>query len=181
MNFLQGHLLIASPYLPDPNFFRSVVLIVNHDDEHAFGLLLNRPGHERLRSVWLQVTGQHSEDDQPVRIGGPLEGPLMILHTVPEFSDADIVPGVFLATQRENVTPLITLNRQPLITVSGYSGWGSGQLERELEVGGWMTMQATQEILFADPQMQWKLAAGQIGDEILAGIVRHAPEDPTWN
>ncbi len=182
MNSMQGHLLIASPYLPDPNFFRSVVLIVNHDEDQAFGLLLNRPGHESLRSVWKQVGGEGSPDDQPVRAGGPLEGPLMVLHTVAEFSDAKVIPGVFLATQRENVTPLVSLNRQPLITFSGYSGWGGGQLDKELEVGGWMKLEATEEIIFADPSEQWRMAAKKIGDDVLAGIdLRHVPDDPTWN
>ena len=182
MNSMQGHLLVASPYLPDPNFFRSVVLIVNHDQEHAFGILLNRPGHQTVRSMWKQVTGEQSDNDQAVRVGGPLEGPLMAIHTVSGYADSDVLPGVFLATHRDNVSPLISDNHQPLIAVCGYSGWGPGQLDKELDVGGWMTMPATQEIVFADPESQWRIAAKHIGEDVLAGIeLPHVPEDPTWN
>ena len=61
MKSFGGHLLIASPYLSDRNFFRSVVLIVSHDEKHAFGLLLNRPGHDRLGTVWEKLTGEPCE------------------------------------------------------------------------------------------------------------------------
>jgi hypothetical protein len=72
MSVFGGQLLIASPYLADRNFFRSVVLIISHDREHAFGLLLNRPGHDPLSRVWEEMTGDLYERKEMVRTGGPL-------------------------------------------------------------------------------------------------------------
>ena len=100
MDFLNGHLLVASPYLPDPNFYRSVVLIVNHDRDHAFGLLLNRPGHDRLSMVWEQASGRSVDVQATLRVGGPLEGPLMIIHEHTDHADVEIVSGVYLSTQK---------------------------------------------------------------------------------
>lgn len=78
---LTGKLLIASPYLTDPHFFRSVVFMVRHDAEGAFGLAVNRPTETRLREVVgsTGLKGEPREDDQVFR-GGPVEGPLLALH-----------------------------------------------------------------------------------------------------
>jgi len=182
MKSFGGHLLIASPYLSDRNFFRSVVLIVSHDEKHAFGLLLNRPGHDRLGTVWEKLTGEPCEQIEPIRSGGPLEGPLMMIHQRIEFSDKQVIPGVYLSTAGESVASLVATNCRSLIAVTGYSGWVAGQLETELKIGGWMSMMATEELIFADPNEQWKIAARQISDGILGPVhMQHAPKDPSWN
>lgn len=182
MSCLSGHLLIASPHLADRNFFRSVVLIISHDDEHAFGLLLNRPGHESLCDVWHGLTGEQCSRDEMIRTGGPLDGPLMVIHQRAEFADTQIVPNVHLSTTQESVTPAIASGTEPLLPIVGYSGWGAGQLEVELEVGGWMKMRATEEIIFADPDKQWDLASRLVSDRILAGVnLRHVPQEARWN
>lgn len=182
MSVLSGQLLIASPYLADRNFFRSVVLIVSHDAEHAFGLLLNRPGYDRVSRVWEELSGNNYERDETVRTGGPLDGPLMVLHQVREFSDSEIVPNVHLSTVRDSVEAIVSSREEPIVPIIGYSGWGAGQLESELEVGGWMTLPATSEIVFTHPSEQWNVASRHVSDSILAGVdLRHVPQDPRWN
>lgn len=182
MSSLGGQLLIASPYLADRNFFRSVVLIVSHDAQHAFGLLLNRPGHDPLSRVWEELTGDWHDRTEMVRTGGPLEGPMMVLHRLSEFADTEVCSGVHLSTVQESVSPVIASLNSAVIPVIGYSGWGAGQLEVELEVGGWMKLPATDEIVFADPAEQWNIASRQVSDSILAGVdLRHVPQDPRWN
>ena len=183
MSSIDGQLLIASPYLADRNFFRSVVLLISHDSEHAFGLLLNRPGHKPLGDVWEEMSGNSCCRREMVRTGGPLEGPMMLLHQLPDFSDSRIVTGVHLATVPESVELVIEAeDTSPIIPIVGYSGWGAGQLESELEIGGWMTLPATPEIVFADPDEQWNIASSHVSDNILAGVdLRHIPQDPRWN
>ena len=81
VEFLSGKLLIASPYLSDPNFLRSVVLIVSHDDEGAFGLSLNRPTDQRLSAVVeLSMPQGSAREDDYIFEGGPVDGPLLALH-----------------------------------------------------------------------------------------------------
>lgn len=180
---IDGQLLIASPYLSDRNFFRSVVLLISHDSEHAFGLLLNRPGHNPLGHAWEDMTGHPCIRDEMIRTGGPLDGPMMMLHQLSEFSDSKIVTGVHLSTVQESVELVIDADDpSPIIPIVGYSGWGAGQLESELEIGGWMTLPATPEVVFADPDELWNLASSHVSDSILAGVdLPHVPQDPRWN
>src|SRR5688572_30210730 len=94
---LQGKFLVASPHLGDGNFFRSVVLVIKHDADGAFGLILNRPLNNTLAEVWQaidqeDITGSgHVPDlsldaplvgDQPIYVGGPVQGPLVVVHTL---------------------------------------------------------------------------------------------------
>lgn len=182
MSCLGGSLLVASPYLADRNFFRSVVLIISHDDEHAFGLLLNRPGYESLTEHWESRSGNRHVRREMIRTGGPLDGPLMVLHQAGEFSDTQIVPDVHLATIQETIECVISSSVKPILPAVGFSGWGAGQLEIELEVGGWMTLPASSEIVFADAAEMWNIAARRVSDHILTGVdLRHVPQDPTWN
>jgi len=81
MKSLQGHLLIASPTLLDPNFRKSVVLLVQHNEEGAMGLVLNRPTETKLCEAWTQVAETDCASDASLNLGGPCEGPLMALHT----------------------------------------------------------------------------------------------------
>src|SRR5688572_1282976 len=80
MASLQGQFLVASPHLSDPNFYKSVVLMVKHDEEGAFGLILNRPTTNTVREIWRAVTEQDLECEQPIYMGGPVSGPLVCLH-----------------------------------------------------------------------------------------------------
>lgn len=182
MPSLKGHLLVASPYLSDSNFFRSVVLIVSHDESHAFGLLLNRPGHTCLDTVWEDLNGEICENKSTIRSGGPLDGPLIIVHAFAELADAEVATGVYISTQQDALEDLVAIRDEPLIPIMGYSGWGPGQLENEMEIGGWMPVPASKEIIFADAEQQWHVATKQISDGILeASTSRHAPKDPSWN
>ena len=79
---LQGQFLVASPHLGDGNFNRSVVLIIKHDDDGAFGLVLNRPTGNTVGDVWRMVTEQELDCDRPIYLGGPVQGPLVCLHRV---------------------------------------------------------------------------------------------------
>ena len=182
MGFLGGNLLVASPYLADRNFLRSVVLIISHDDEHAFGLLLNRAGYDSLREVWQSLTGEVQMRSEMIRTGGPLDGPLMVLHHQSDSADTQIVDGVYLSSTRDNVRQVMQAPSSDLIPVMGYSGWGAGQLEVEMEVGGWMTLSASRDIVFADPAEMWNIASRKISNGILSGVdLRHTPTDPRMN
>ncbi len=180
--FLHGHLLIASPYLSDRNFFRSVVLIVSHDEEHAFGLLLNRPGHDTLAAAWQRLSGEECDRNERLRYGGPLEGPLMLLHGEPTLADTELVPEVAISTTEQAVIETVEAGVDPLVPITGYSGWGPGQLEKELEVGGWMTWPATAEVVFAKPEEMWSIASAQVSETIMPHLSnRHTPSDPRMN
>jgi putative transcriptional regulator len=144
MSSLAGSFLIARPMLRDPNFVQSVVLMLQHNEEGAFGLVVNRPL-------------KNSNMPFPVFKGGPCEAPgLLMLHGHEDWlkpNTGTVAPGIFLGdaesmTRVTDPTPGVELNVR---MVMGYSGWGPGQLEGELRSGAWAVTTADGEILFNTP------------------------------
>ena len=183
MPTLQSQLLIASPKLPDPNFYRSVVLMIHHNEDGAFGVVLNRPTDVTVAEIWAKVADEPCSSLEMINLGGPVEGPLLAVHQEESCSESEILPGVYLATHKENLNRIVAAPKRPFRLFSGYAGWGSGQLEGELEVGGWLTTPATIDTIFRPSDDLWKEVADQIGREILLPAVRtkHVPPDPTVN
>lgn len=180
---LTGHFLIASPHLADANFFRTVVLLVRHNDDGAFGLILNRPACKSIGEVWETVSNEHCKNPAPIRIGGPVQGPLMALHTLVSCKEAEILPGLYFASNRDNLSRVVHHEEKPFLLFSGYAGWGEGQLECELKQGGWLKFEADQDWVFADIDTIWKRACCRVGDDILSQTLKpkHRPADPRLN
>ena len=74
MSSLQGYFLVASPRLGDENFYRSVVLMVHHDEQGALGVVLNRPTNHALNEIWEEIAGEICESTDPLYVGGPVSG-----------------------------------------------------------------------------------------------------------
>jgi len=185
MKSLAGNLLIASPFLGDQNFNKSVVLIIQHGEEGAFGLVLNRPTNFRMADIWDIVS-----DDEPcptnavIHYGGPVEGPLMALHTKRSRSEHDIVAGVHFATSKENIQELLRGNNRPVRIFSGYSGWGQEQLDAELQEGAWLTYPASRKFVFANEETDlWKLVAKHVANEVVMQKlnIKNVPPDASLN
>jgi len=183
MSTLQAHFLVASPYLTDPNFNRSVVLIIKHDDEGAFGLLLNRPMNNTVREIMRLAGEAECECDRPIYFGGPVQGPLVAIHGVEELGEAEVLPGVYFSAHKDQLRAIIEQTEQPFRLFTGYSGWGAGQLEGELEVGGWLTAPATAEIVFLSADEQWQRLTREIGLDILGPDFKNKPlpDNPSLN
>lgn len=181
MKYLDGHLLVAAPNLPDENFFRTVVLMVQHNDQGAFGLVLNHPLDVSIREIWQEIADEECECDSLLHLGGPVEGPLMALHTEPELSEIEVIPGVHVASEKDRLNQLVRSNASPLILFSGYSGWGADQLESEIAVGGWLTTPARYEHVFEQSDEMWKAVADEIGRQILFPGQNPGHGDPGLN
>ncbi len=185
MRYLKGSLLVASPHLPDPNFYRTVVLMVEHTEEGAFGLVLNRVCDARLDDVWNSVGGTRCHSDQFLRVGGPVEGPLMALHTLTNLEGIEVIPKVYFSSQKSDLEFLVEHPEPPFHMFSGYAGWGPHQLEEEMQRGGWLTTPAHWEHVFArdDDDELWRRVTHEIGAEITNQTlkIRHAPIDPRNN
>ena len=183
MDNLKGQLLVASPHLLDQNFVRTVVLLIHHSEEGAFGVVLNRPADNTIRELWEQVGETDCESDRRVNVGGPVAGPLMAIHTDRDLAELEILPGVYFAAQRDHLEKLLGQTERPYRVFVGHSGWGGGQLEHELEEGAWLTTPATVDRVFDDDDDLWKKVAQHIGESMLASTLRikHVPQDPTMN
>jgi putative transcriptional regulator len=172
MKSLAGHLLVASPHLLDPNFVRTVVLMIHHTEQGAFGVVINRPADNTIKELWSQVAESPCLCDDHVNVGGPVSGPLMAVHTDPDLSELEILPGLYFAAQRDHLEKLVGQTHRPFRVFVGHSGWAGGQLEGELEQGSWLSTAATLEYVFYDQADLWKHISQQIGEGLLADMLR---------
>ena len=157
---LKGRLLVANPTMQDPNFDRTVVLVLEHNAEGALGVVLNRPSDAALTGA-LPAWGPLAADPAVVFVGGPV-GP-------------DSAIGLARAAaggETDGWAPLfdgygtVDLGRPPdevearvdaLRVFAGYAGWGPGQLEGELAAGGWVVVDAApDDPLCAEPDRLWE-------------------------
>ncbi|MEE2826197.1 MAG: YqgE/AlgH family protein [Planctomycetota bacterium] len=168
MEVLTGKLLIAIPELGDPNFFRTVVLVLMHGDEGATGVILNRPSNETVATVWDEWSDLACDCPQFVQVGGPVDGPLIALHTSLAIAESQVLPGVFLTMDRDHLNQLVSQDEHDFRIFRGYSGWAPGQLESEIECGGWLLCEGEFEHVFeSDDQALWKMVCEQLGHEIM--------------
>ncbi|MFW6170126.1 MAG: YqgE/AlgH family protein [Planctomycetota bacterium] len=183
MKSLKGHFLVASPYLGDTNFFRSVVLMVQHDEEGAFGVVMNRPTSHTAAEAPELAAQAPGELDIPIHLGGPVPGPLIAVHSDISVAELEIASGIYFSTAKDAITQIVGQSSSSFRLFSGYSGWGPGQLNGELEAGGWLTDPATHEDVFSDYQTLWNRIARRIGLDILSPRIRpeQMPDDPSMN
>lgn len=163
--------------MSDPNFHRTVVLIIEHTQDGAFGLIVNRRSNLALADILTEFqtdTGQETA----VYVGGPVQQEfLFAIHSsIPESitaSSIQVVDDVIFEPAfrnidqyfREEYLETLQPNDQPKIHLYlGYSGWGPGQLEKEINDGSWMTVKATSKIVFhPNPEEGWQVALRQKG------------------
>jgi putative transcriptional regulator len=182
MESLEGQFLLASPKLLDPNFKGTVVLLVEHNDNGALGLVINRPTGKTVRELWRQVGESPCESQEPVHLGGPVSGPVMAIHTAKDLAEMELVSGVFFAAKKQNLDALVRCDEHFKLFV-GNSGWGPGQLEHEIEQGAWKTVPANLEDIFDASDDLWQRLMRRALRGILPEMLRikHVPLDPSLN
>lgn len=173
-------MLVASPGLLDPNFRRTVVLVTEHTEEGAAGLVLNRPTESEVAEI-VPALESLVDDGEPVFMGGPVQ-PNGVL-VLGEFLDPDdaAVPlfgslGFPSLEEPDEVVPLTTRRR----IFAGYAGWGSGQLEDELAREDWILEEALPDDAFTEaPAELWADVLRRKGG--IYELVARMPEDPSVN
>jgi putative transcriptional regulator len=183
MKSLQGQLLIASPQLLDPNFVKTVVLLIQHSDQGALGVVLNRPTSKGIKELWKEVGNSPCKAEGNVCLGGPVSGPLIAVHANQFFAELEILSGVFFAAKREHLDQLVLQRDEPLKVFFGQAGWGPGQLDNEIQAGGWMTLPATSEYVFYGGEDLWEKVSQKAAQTTLQSMlnIKHFPEDPSVN
>src|SRR5262245_42096299 len=183
MKSLQGHFLIASPHLADTNFYKGVVLMIKHDEEGALGLILNRPTEHTVAEVWKMVEEGELKCQEPIFFGGPVKGPLVALHKMKSAAEAEVLPGIYFAANKDKLEKLVRQTKKPFRFFMGYAGWSGGQLESELSAGGWLTSKANKKLIFQPADDLWGQVTRMIGEMILNKVVKpkHVPADPSLN
>jgi putative transcriptional regulator len=182
MDTLEGQLLLASPQLADPNFARAVLLLVEHNQTGALGLVLNRPTGKTVQELWKQVGEAPCDSQNPVHLGGPVSGPLMALHTSGDLAEMEVVDGIFFAAKKQNLDALVRQTGNFKVFI-GHAGWGPGQLEGEIADGAWKTLPARAEDVFDAGEDLWLRLMQRATAGVLPRMLglKHVPPDPSLN
>lgn len=179
----KGRLLIADPFLNDPNFLRTVVLLCEYSTTlGCMGFVLNKP-YEHTIGELLQVM---EGNDFPVFIGGPVQKDhLFFIHNQPDIlqDGIEIISGIFWGNDIEEVFEKIKsgfLDESNVKFFMGYSGWEMGQLEHEMELKSWLTTGADKQLVFTtNPKNIWQEALQKKGGKYTQLI--NYPIDPLLN
>jgi putative transcriptional regulator len=178
---VRGQLLIAGPTLQDPNFWRTVVLVVEHNDEGALGLVLNRPSESTVADAVPQLMIIADPEDD-VLVGGPVGQTAVIV--LADFEDPEEAALIAF----DNVGVMASGGPEPGLgagvrrarVFAGHSGWGPGQLDGELERGDWILEPAQYDDAFTDePGELWVEVLERKGGSY--ALVARMPPDPTLN
>lgn len=174
-----GAVLISEPFMNDDHFSRCIVWLVQHSDEGSVGFKLNDPSGFVMNELM---------DDFPagfdVYEGGPVNADnLFFIHRHPGIARSEeVVPGLYWSGDFDQVKLFAAsglLLPDEIRLFGGYSGWGAGQLEAEMESGSWLITSATPELLFGDASQQWAAALRSL--EADKHWMIHAPRNIQWN
>ena len=177
-----GILLIADPFLKDPNFLRTVVFLCEHKEEGSFGFVLNRQYENTLDELIPELEGF----PLPVYYGGPVQmDSIHFLHQYPEEipGSQEVIKGIYWGGDFETVVNLIRnkdIDPGKIRFYIGYSGWTGGQLLTEMGEKTWLTVKGTRKLIFhEDYEAIWKDALKHLGGDY--EIMVNFPIDPQLN
>jgi putative transcriptional regulator len=178
---LRGQLLVAAPTLLDPNFHRTVVLVAEHGDDGAMGVVLNRPGDLEVAEA-APVLADLVEAGALVHVGGPVQPTGVVIMgqfrdpgdaAVPVFGDVGFVVG-------EPDFDDLGTELQRARVFAGLAGWGAGQLEAEIEREDWILEAAVADDVFTDdPESLWSVVLERKGGSF--ALLARMPPDPSLN
>ena len=162
---LSNQFLIAMPGMGDDNFTGAVIYLCEHTENGALGLVINKPIDIKLKNLFAKVElslDSPALADQPVYFGGPVQTERgFVLHerigdAHSPYSSTLSIPGGLEMTTSKDVLEALSAGAGPkrLLVTLGYSGWAAGQLEEELGRNGWLTVDATPDIIFDTPVEQ---------------------------
>jgi putative transcriptional regulator len=178
----RGQLLLASPVLQDPNFLRTVVLVAEHTEEGAMGLVLNRPATTTVGEAvpdlsWLVGA------EEPVYVGGPVAETAVIV--LAEFERPELAGALvegdlgFVGADADDPDVLEDAVRRARV-FAGHSGWGPGQLEGELDEEAWIVQAPRRDEIFTpEPGDLWAAVLRRMGQRY--ALLATMPPDPSVN
>jgi len=179
---LQGLLLLDGGKLHGSFFHRSVVLICQHDEEGAFGLVLNQSTENKVGEALVANLSDNIKE-QTLFVGGPVQpGVLSFLHSDTAASGGNVMSNLSLGHSLDALMDLSESNpsARKLKLFAGYSGWTAGQLDKEMARKDWLTHPASLELVFhSEPDQLWKTIIRQKDDR--TRLLAESPDDLSWN
>ena len=180
---LTNQLLIAMPHMHDAFFNETVILICDHNEQGAMGLVINQPIQLKLSKILqeLKFTPHQNFQEATVFLGGPVQSQMgLVLHPpLGKWKSSFKLSEEAALTSSLDILEALSRGDAPknALLMMGYAGWGPGQLEQELASNAWLTAPATQQLIFNTPTPQkWRIAAKSIGVDLdkISSQVGHA-------
>jgi len=181
IRLLAPGFLLSMPQLSDPHFTRAVVLMLEHDDEGSFGLIVNQESDLTITELMAGIDAEWSgADDEKVWAGGPvMPGSGWVLHNgsaelgpssdtlndaLDETGTLKVTDDLFMSTSVGNITLLAKHPAERMRLLLGYSGWSTGQLAAEMAAGSWLHCDLNMDILFDCPgEKMWERCLQSMG------------------
>lgn len=182
-NLMPGTLLIADPFLKDPNFARSVVLLCEHQEEQgSFGFVINKRYDQTLNDLVPDII----QPNIPVYFGGPVQlDTIHFVHELPHLIEGSmqLLPGIYWGGRFDQVVALMNRGQLDVRKIKffiGYSGWSSGQLQTELKEKSWIVSEASPRLIFKEAEQEiWKSSLRSLGRDF--AMMANFPIDPSLN
>jgi putative transcriptional regulator len=178
----KGRILVSEPYLPDPNFERTIILLCEHNDEGSFGFIMNKPSLAKLGDVMQDLKAI----DAPVFIGGPVQqDTLHYIHRLSNLEESiEVMEGIYWGGNFDQLVSLIETKQVAASDIKfflGYSGWSVGQIDAELKEDSWIVSDNVNEELLFDikAEAMWQYALKRMGGRF--SVYSNYPQDPRLN
>jgi putative transcriptional regulator len=177
-----GRLLLSEPYLSDPNFERTIILLCEHNEEGSVGFVLNKPSLSKLN----ELINDLSELENVLCIGGPVQqDTLHFLHQCPDIDGAiEVGDNIYWGGEFAQLIGKIEsqqIESSDIKFFIGYSGWSPGQLDEEIKLNSWIVSNlASSELVFETPvEEMWRLTLKKMGGRF--SMYSNYPVDPSMN
>jgi putative transcriptional regulator len=183
MAYLAGQLLLATPSLISPSFSRAVILVLDHDEEGALGVVINRPSGLPVRAV-LPGWAEAVTEPQMLFAGGPVAPDsalaLALCVGVGPTTGFKRLVGDYGLVDLDSEPDAVLPDLAGVRIFSGYAGWAAGQLEEEIAEGSWYVLSALpSDLLHHEPDRLWRVVLRRQPGEL--AYVANYPTDPTLN
>ncbi|MBZ0204469.1 MAG: YqgE/AlgH family protein [Ignavibacteria bacterium] len=178
----KGKILISEPFLNDPNFKRTIILLTEHSEEGSVGFVLNKPTEYKIN----KVIEDFPDFDSVVYYGGPVQlNTLQFIYRGENLieNSIEIMPGLFWGGSFDILKTLIEANAvspNDFRFFIGYSGWDDGQIEEEMNINSWIVTETSIDNIFSEePDKLWREILKSMGKKF--AILASFPENPSVN
>jgi putative transcriptional regulator len=181
MKSIKGYLLVASPKIKNSIFEKSTILILEHSNKGAYGIIIDKYQRDTtIEEVWEKSTGYKQKSNQLLNIGGPIDGPIISIHTNKKLGEEYVANKVYFTVAKKIINEIIKKEKTLKVFV-GYCRWSNGQIEQEIESGSWFIFESKLEYIFNLKDSLWNEILDTEYLKILKKSIKNIPLDPSLN
>lgn len=154
---MKTKILLATPKIKDIYFNKSIVLTIK-EENHYFGLILNKTINERINDIWDVVNPDAIiYKNKNLRNGGPIYGSVHVIHKIKKYSEFELFDKTYMSVHPQNIEKIIKNKTKPYEMYVGYCNWSEMQLRAEILAGSWWESCPDDLMIFDDNEDYWKL------------------------